>query len=124
MEFLGNLGVDVWLLVAQIVNFLFLLWILNKFVYKPILNRIEKDEAVLKHVEEAQLLLTEQEKRLVLKEKQYTTRTKNKAKAIIGEAQEIADTLRETARTEAEQEKEAVIAQVHKRLAEISHDNS
>jgi len=43
MELLGKLGVDPRLLLAQIVNFGLLLLILNKFLYKPLIKKIEKD---------------------------------------------------------------------------------
>ena len=44
MEFLKNLGIDVKLLIAQIINFGLLLWLLKKLLYKPFIKRIEKDE--------------------------------------------------------------------------------
>ena len=48
MELLGNLGIDVSLLIAQMINFGLLLWLLTKFLYRPIVKRIEKDEKELK----------------------------------------------------------------------------
>ncbi|HDH31328.1 MAG TPA: hypothetical protein ENH26_00980, partial [Candidatus Wolfebacteria bacterium] len=51
MEFLGNLGIDIKLLIAQIINFGLLLWLLTKFLYKPIIKRIEKDETELKQAQ-------------------------------------------------------------------------
>jgi len=42
MELLTKLGIDWKLLVAQIVNFFILLVILYKFVYKPVLDMLEK----------------------------------------------------------------------------------
>lgn len=51
MNFLGSLGIDLKLLLAQIINFGLLLWFLNKFLYKPIIKRIEQDEAELKRAQ-------------------------------------------------------------------------
>ncbi len=124
MQFLGNLGVDIWLLIAQIVNFVFLLWILSKFVYKPLIKRIEADEVALIEVSKAQELLEKKEKQLEQKEKRYTTRIKNRARTIIVEAEEIAEIIKETAQSESDKEKQAVIAQINKRLVEISHDDN
>jgi len=121
---LGNLGVDIWLLIAQIVNFVFLLWILSKFVYKPLIKRIEADEVALIEVSKAQELLEKKEKQLEQKEKRYTTRIKNRARTIIVEAEEIAEIIKETAQSESDKEKQAVIAQINKRLVEISHDDN
>ena len=47
MEILGKLGIDIKLLIAQIINFGLLLWLLKKFLYAPIVRRIEKDEREL-----------------------------------------------------------------------------
>jgi F-type H+-transporting ATPase subunit b len=123
MQFLGDLGVNIWLLIAQIVNFLFLLWVLSKFVYKPLLKRIELDEKALAEVEKAEIELEKKEKQLETKQKQLNTRTKNRAKAIISEAEEIAKAIKESAQQEAQAEKQAVIDQINRRLAEMSHDN-
>lgn len=121
MNFLGNLGVDIWLLLAQIVNFVVLLWVLSKFIYKPIIARIEHDEAVLHEVKTAQLALVEDEIKLEQKIKQHTTRSRKKAKLILDEAAEMATVLRQTAQAETDREKKAVLTQINKRLAEISH---
>jgi len=122
MQFLGNLGVDPWLLLAQIVNFVFLLWMLNKFAYKPLLHKIEADELHLTKVKQLQSDLEEKEQKLLIKEKQHATRMKNRAKKIITEAEEIANSIKHTAQTESEIEKKMVITQINKRLEEISHD--
>ncbi|HMA64659.1 MAG: hypothetical protein ACM31E_11665, partial [Fibrobacterota bacterium] len=55
--------------VAQIVNFLLLIWLLKKFLYKPILNAIDKRE---KHISE-QLSLAESKKSDAAKELELYT---------------------------------------------------
>lgn len=42
MELIEKLGVDLKLLIANIINFALLLWILGRFVYKPVLALLEK----------------------------------------------------------------------------------
>mgnify|MGYP001588456271 CR=1 FL=1 len=42
MELISKLGIDWKLLVAQIVNFFILLFVLYKFAYKPVLEMLEK----------------------------------------------------------------------------------
>jgi len=122
MQLLGSLGIDVSLLVAQIVNFLFLLWILNKFVYQPVIKRIEADEASLAAVKKAQAKLEIEEHKFEIKSKQLSTRARNRSKEIISEAEEMAEAIRKTAQDEADVEKKAVIVQIKQRLAEVSHD--
>ena len=64
MELLSNLGINGKLLLAQIVNFFILLYILKRFAYKPILkvldDRKEKIEKGLRDAENAKdkLLIT------------------------------------------------------------------
>ena len=41
MELLDKLGVDISLLIAQVVNFAILLGILSYFVYRPLLNLLD-----------------------------------------------------------------------------------
>ena len=42
MEVLAKIGVDWKLLLAQVVNFLVLLWVLRRFAYRPMLEFLEK----------------------------------------------------------------------------------
>ena len=53
-ELISKLGIDWRLLIAQIVNFLILLGILYKFLYKPVLAMLEKRTATIeKSLEDA-----------------------------------------------------------------------
>ncbi len=42
MELISKLGINLGMLVAQLVNFLLLLFILKKFVYGPVLEKLEQ----------------------------------------------------------------------------------
>jgi len=46
-EIVSKLGIDVKLLLAQVVNFFILFFILLKLVYKPILNLLEKRKSMI-----------------------------------------------------------------------------
>ena len=86
MEVLHKLGIDWKLLIAQGVNFLILLYILKRFVYKPMLafldDRAGKIEAGLHNAEAAnkKLEAAEQEQKSVLANAQ------KEARAIVEEA--------------------------------------
>lgn len=74
MEIIHEFGIDWPLLVAQIINFLIILYILKRFAYKPILaalkNRQTTIQKGLKDAEEANRLLektTEREKEVLRK---------------------------------------------------------
>lgn len=68
MEILNQFGINPLLLAAQVVNFLILLFILKKFMYKPILKvldeRKEKIAASLKNAEEIEKRLLETDEKI------------------------------------------------------------
>ena len=122
MEFLGKLGIDAKLLIAQVVNFGLLLWLLRKFLYKPIIKRIEKDEKELEQAKFQNKKL-EKEKEIFLKQqKQESLDSKKQAQKIIKEAESIAQEIRKQAHEETEQARQAVIKQIKLRLTEIENE--
>lgn len=74
MDILNQFGIKPILLAAQVVNFLILLFILKKFLYKPILKVLDERKKriadSLKNAEEIEkrLLLTQQEREKILDE--------------------------------------------------------
>jgi F-type H+-transporting ATPase subunit b len=124
MGFLGKLGIDINLLIAQIVNFGLLLLVLTKFVYKPIIKRIEDDERELKKAQEQATILEKEKKNFIVERGTEITKAKERAKEIIEEAENIADNIKEKTLKETEEEKQAVIKQIKGRLKEIKDDKS
>jgi len=122
MKFLGNLGIDLKLLIAQMINFGLLLWLLAKFLYKPIIKRIENDERQLGQAEKQKERLAKQQEELEKQKKQQMAETRKKAREIVKEAEDIAKELEERAKKEAEKEKQAVIAQIKTRLNELDNE--
>lgn len=61
MEIIKNFGLDPIFLAAQVVNFLIILYVLKRFLYKPILELLKKREDAIKEAvrknEEARILL-------------------------------------------------------------------
>ena len=122
MELLGSLGIDVKLLIAQMINFGLLLWLLKKFLYGPIVSRIEKDENELKQAKIQKKELDQDKSDYAEQKKGEITEIKKRAQDIIKEAENIAEEIKKRARQEAEQEKQAVIKQIKSRLAEIERE--
>lgn len=96
MDILKQFGVDPILLVAQIVNFLIILFILKKFLYKPILELLNKRRTAIKvglaQAEEARLKL----EKVVAEEKQILKNAQLQARKIIEDAKQAAlDTAQE-----------------------------
>ena len=119
MHFLGSIGINIKLLISQIVNFGLLLWLLDVLLYKPILKRIEKDEAELMQVQSQNKQL-EESKNDFLKQK---IDADNKAKEIIKEAENMAEQIKKQAQNKTDKERQAIITQIQTRLNEIKNEN-
>lgn len=124
MGLFSSIGLDWKLLLAQMVNFGLLLWLLTRFLYKPIVARIEKDEQILKKAREGARALERKEKDFAREKEQGVTEAKQRAKEIIQEAENLAVDIKGRARAEADQEKRAVIRQIHTRLKEIEDEQN
>ncbi len=124
MSFLGNLGIDVRLLVAQIINFGLLVWLLNRFLYRPVMESIERADEEMRR-SQIQKEALEKEKELFREKKEgEISAAKERAKDIIKEAEEVAEEIKKRNRREAEEEKKLVIKQIRSHLAEIENEKA
>lgn len=118
MDLLQNLGINGKLLLAQIVNFFVLLWVLKKFAYKPVLEVLEerkdKIEKGLKDAEKSQKKLTEIEE----KEKKVLKKARQEAQRIIGKAEEQAKKSGEGIIIESKQKVEKLVSDAKKNIRE------
>lgn len=134
-EIFEKLGIDYKLIIAQAVNFLLLLVILQRLAYKPVLkmlnDRTEKIDKSLKQAQkiEEELKNTEETKIAEIK------KAKEEAQKIIKEAQDSAEKkslealektrtktkeIVENAKQEIRSEKEKSVAEAKKEIADIS----
>lgn len=124
MSFFGKLGIDPKLLIAQIINFGLLLWLLKKLIYQPVIKKIREDEKKLSKAEKQAEKLKQEREELEKKKQQEISEAKKKARSIIKEAEETEAKIKEEAHKEAEEEKEAVINQIRDRLKDIENDQN
>ncbi len=86
MELIKNFGLDPVLLLAQIVNFLIILYILRRFLYRPILSILEKRKTLIKEglekTEEARIRL----EKVMEEEKNILKNAQTQAKKLIDDA--------------------------------------
>jgi F-type H+-transporting ATPase subunit b len=91
MEALGKLGIDWKILLLQIANFVILLYLLNRFLYKPILklfrDRSTKIEAGLKTADDLKRQAAESETR----QRQFIEEAKKEARRIVEHATKLGD---------------------------------
>ncbi len=116
MEALGKLGIDGRLLIAQIVNFAILLFLLHRFLYKPLLAMLEKRrETIEKSLQEAKSI----EQRLAsIEEKRHEeiARARSEAHQIIEKATEHATAKSAALLTRAKEEVGAVVTQAREKI--------
>jgi F-type H+-transporting ATPase subunit b len=126
-EFFEAFSVDVWKLAFQVINFLILLFLLNRFLFKPILARLDDRSAkISKGLEDAEAAARDRE--LARAEREAAvSEARKEANEMISRANKIAtDTRNEIlteARTEAEKvssrAREEIVAEKDKAMAEI-----
>lgn len=104
MDLLTNLGIDWRLFIAQSINFIILLVLLRKFLYKPLISMLDKREARLKKGLELTDAMEAKTKKMAEEHALVIREARGEAERIIGAALLQADTSRaeliETARTE------------------------
>ena len=106
MDILKDFGVDPVMVVAQIVNFLIIFYLLKKFLYKPVLGmlkkRADKIEEGLKQAEESRLAL----EKTLEEEKKILSKAQDEAKKIIEESRtqaiEVSQKIEEDTKKQAE----------------------
>ncbi len=111
MELIESLGLDYKILIAQLINFAVLVFILYKFGYKPMLKFLEdrrkKIEEGVINAEKAQAKLEE----LSEKEKQIIKEAKKEALVIV-----------ENAKNQAEEKRKELIAKAKQEIAVIINE--
>lgn len=117
MEVLAKLGVDWKLLLAQVVNFLILLFVLRRFAYKPMLkfldDRSKKIETGLRDAKRA----TEKLSEIEAKERGVLEEARKESVAMIARARESAEKTAEKIMIESREESERVLNETRKKIA-------
>lgn len=132
MELLDKLGIDWRLLIAQLVNFLILVFVLYKFLYKPVLNLLDnRKEKIEKGLRDAEKLGEELEKTKELQRKEIQ-KAREEGRVMIEEAQAAAERagqeIKIKAKTEVEKligaAKTQIIQEKEKMLQEIKNQTA
>ncbi len=103
-----KLGIQPSLLLAQIINFCIIVFVLTKLLYKPILTMLEKRKKEI----EAGLQLTEKMRE---EEEKFNEKKQKMLETTRKEAQEIL----EEARKQAKEEEKEIITEAHKQAEQI-----
>jgi F-type H+-transporting ATPase subunit b len=125
--FFEAFSVDGWKLAFQVINFLILLYLLNRFLFKPVLARLDERSAKIgKGLEDAEVATRDRE--LARAEREAAVaEARKEANEMIARANKIAEDTRNeiltSARAEAEKvstrAREEIVAEKDKAMAEI-----
>ncbi len=125
MELLTNLGIDWRLFIAQAVNFVILLVLLQRFLYKPLVTMLDKREARLKKGLDLTAEMEVKAKKMAEEHAQMVREARGEAERIISAAVIQGDASRvemvETARTESKriiEEGKAILVEQQRVLIE------
>lgn len=134
MEILHVFGVDWKLITVQMINFAILLFILTRYVYKPLLALIEKRQKAIsesleeaKRIQDARATIHAEKESTILSAKEEGAAIvahmrhdgESQARNIVHDAEEKASTILATAKQQAIEEKEYLIKESEKELAKL-----
>ncbi|MFZ5391819.1 MAG: F0F1 ATP synthase subunit B [Patescibacteria group bacterium] len=114
MDLISKLGIDWRLFLAQVINFIILLLVLNHFLYQPILNLLRsREEKIKKSLEDSGRI--EEELLKIAKEREESLKkARIEAKEIIQIATVSASAQKEEILSVAKLEAEAILAKAQK----------
>lgn len=117
-ELIKTFHIDWKLIIAQLVNFAIVLFVLKKFAYEPVLKmmneRTNKIEKGLKDAEDAKNKVLEMES----KEKEVLKEAREKAQEIIKKSEETANKNKEEIILEAKKQSEKIASEGQKKMEE------
>jgi len=134
MEALSSLGIDWKLLLAQAVNFLILLFILSKLLYKPIVNLLEERKNKIEkgladaeksknNLEKAELDAEKIREKAYKESNEILENAKNEAteetKKIVSKAEKQAEDIRKHAATESLATKDKALKEAKGQISEV-----
>ncbi|HJP70776.1 MAG TPA: F0F1 ATP synthase subunit B [Candidatus Limnocylindria bacterium] len=135
--FFDAFQVDVWKLAFQIVNFLILLYLLNRFLFKPVLARLdERSSKISKGLEDAETAARDRELARAEREAAVSEARKEAAEMlanankiatdtrneILSQAKADAEKVTERAREEITAEKDRAMSQLRAQVADLALD--
>ena len=122
MDIIQGFGISPVLLLAQIVNFLILLYILKRFAYKPILKLLKERQAkIAESIDNAKASEEALEKALE-KEKEILKKAQKQAQEILAEAKKQSESVSSTTQEEAKKQANRILEDAKKEIQRESQE--
>ncbi len=116
MDVLSKIGIDWKLLIAQVVNFLILLFVLRRFAYRPMLEFLEKRSKTIDDGLQNAKRATEKLIQLEQQEKEVLERAKKEANLLLSEARATAERTSERIVAASRDEAERLLEEARKKI--------
>ncbi|MGI5835252.1 MAG: F0F1 ATP synthase subunit B [Chloroflexota bacterium] len=116
MEALQALGINLPSLMWHTVNFILLLLLLTKFLYRPVVRMLDNRAALVKESMERAESIKEQLLRTSEESKRQLEAARKEAQAIIDQANQMAQVVKTQARQEAQVEADKIVAKARAQL--------
>tara|TARA_B100001245_G_C22740345_1_gene358994 strand:- start:136 stop:636 length:501 start_codon:yes stop_codon:yes gene_type:complete len=113
------LGINLAQLITQTVGFLVLLWLLSKFLYRPVLNVLDDRSARIKESLDSAEKAKEEAAETQAKIEKQILEAREEGQARIAEAQQMAERFREEQMAKAQEE---IVAERERAEAEIQRE--
>lgn len=122
MDLIKNFGIQPTLLIAQVVNFLIILWLLQKFAFKPIMKMLSDRKKTItesmKNADDARKALED----AVEEEKKILKKAQTEAQTILADARKQADDTIAASRDEAKVQVEHMLADAKSKMEQDSRE--
>lgn len=116
MEILKNFGVNPILLTAQVINFLIILYVLKRYLYKPIFGVVKRREQSikegLKQAEDARILL----EKTGIKEKEILKKAQEESRKLLEETKKQRDEILKSTDLSAQKRAEQILDEAKKQI--------
>ena len=122
MEILKNFGFEPVLLVAQIINFLIIFFLLKRFLYKPVLDVLKKRKDIaaesIKQAEETQKTL----EKTIDQEKKILSKASLEAKTLLEDARNQSTVVTRELEEESRKQAEKILLETRAQIEQDSKD--
>lgn len=115
---MSALGIDIKLLVAQIVNFIIFFILVKKFIAKPFLKYLKDQQKIAEEKELALINIEKQKTEIELEKQKIIERTKNESISLIKETKNDLETLRAIELKKIQDELSTIKSKTYKQIEE------
>ncbi len=116
-----NLGIDIKLLVAQLINFTLFFILFQKFMSKPFMNFLKKERKMAEEKENTLVTLKKQEDEMASMEQEMRSKVKKEIDQMLNQAKGAAEKAKQDILAQAQKEADQIVVKAKSQL-EIERD--